>query len=107
MGGSATSSFPSFAGMAALVKQFGETVADVRAVGVTPEEGAEIARRVIGWPVLSDKATPRQRGDQQMLDADLVARRTGILETLERMPTPRSTSLPISPRIRRKPPHAP
>ena len=34
-----------------------------------------IARRVIGWPVLSDKATPRQRDDPQMLDADLVARR--------------------------------
>lgn len=64
-----------FEGMAALVKQFGETVADVRAVAVTPDEGAEIARRVIGWPVLTDKATPRQRDDQRILDANLDARR--------------------------------
>ena len=64
-----------FEGMAALIKQFGETVADVRGVVMTPDQGAEIARRVIGWPVLSEKATTRQRDDQQMLDADLVARR--------------------------------
>ena len=64
-----------FEGMAALVKQFGETVADVRAVAVTPDEGAEIARRVIGWPTLTDKATHRQRDDQRALDADLDARR--------------------------------
>ena len=64
-----------FEGMAALVKQFGETVADVRAVAVTPDEGAEIARRVIGWPTITDKATPRQRDDQRVLDADLAERR--------------------------------
>ena len=64
-----------FASMAALIKQFGETVADVRAVDVTPDEGAEIARRVIGWPVLPNEPTRIQREDQQMLDADLVARR--------------------------------
>jgi hypothetical protein len=64
-----------FASMAALTKQFEETVAAVRAVDVTPDEGAEIARRVIDWPVLTDKATPRQHEDLRVLDADLVARR--------------------------------
>lgn len=61
--------------MAALIKQFEETVADIRAVAVTPDKAAEIARRVIGWPTLSDKATARQRDDQQLLDADLDVRR--------------------------------
>jgi hypothetical protein len=64
-----------FENMATLIKQFGETVADVRAVDMTPDQGAEIARRVIGWPVLTDKATFRQREGQRVLDADLVARR--------------------------------
>jgi hypothetical protein len=64
-----------FDGMASLIKQFGEAVADVRAVDMTPDEGAEIARRVLGWPVLTDKATFRQREDQRVLDADLVMRR--------------------------------
>ena len=71
-----------FEGMAALIKQFGETVAEVRAVKVTSEEGAEIARRVIGWPVLPDKATPRQRAEQHLLDADLLTRRNQYFREL-------------------------
>jgi len=64
-----------FEGMATLIKQFGETVAEVRAVAVTADEGAEIARRVIGWPTLTDKATARQCADQRVLDDDLNTRR--------------------------------
>ena len=52
-----------------------ETVTDMRAVALTPNEGAEIARRVIGWPTITEKATDRQRDDQRVLDADLVERR--------------------------------
>jgi hypothetical protein len=57
--------------MAALREQFGQTLANVRAVAVTQAEGKEMTRRLIGWPQLPDKATPRQRDEQQMLEDDL------------------------------------
>ena len=95
--------FHPFADMAALVKQFGETVADVRAVSVTSDQGAEIARRVIGLPALSDKPTPRQRDDQQMLDANLVARRDRYFGDLGANTYAAFNFVsPILPRIRRK-----
>ena len=97
-----------FDGMAALIKKFGETVADVRAVDVTSEEGAEIARRVIGWPVLPDKATPRQRDDQRVLDADLGERRNRYFGELGanayaafNLMTDIASHPPASPRFRR------
>ena len=64
-----------FGSMAKLIEEFSETVAKVRAVEVTPDEGAEIARRVIGWPVLPGDPTERQREEQRDLDADLEVRR--------------------------------
>ena len=64
-----------FDGMAELVKQFEDAVSDVRSIDVTPEQGAEITRRVIRWPSLPKDPTPAQMDDQWQLDADLAQRR--------------------------------
>ncbi len=97
-----------FEGMAVLVKQFGETISDVRAVAVTADEGADIARRVIGWPTLADKATPRQRADQLRLDEDLDSRRNRYFRDLGanayaafNIITDFASHPSVSPRIRR------
>ncbi len=63
-----------FDGMKSLTRQFEETLSDFRAVPVTPEEGMEITRRVMDWPILPDKPAARTIADQAELDAELAKR---------------------------------
>ena len=52
-----------FDGMKTLTRQFEDTLSDFRAVPVTPEEGMEITRRVMDWPILPDKPAARTIAD--------------------------------------------
>jgi hypothetical protein len=71
-----------FEGMAALTAQFETTVSDLRSVEVTPDQGLDIARRVIDWPVLPDEPSPRMVIDQAALDADLRKRNNRYFQEL-------------------------
>jgi hypothetical protein len=74
-----------FAGMAALGEEFRKTLAGVRSVGISPEQGRTLVRLVTGWPELPqppEKPSPWQRADQAGLDADLESRLSGYFEEL-------------------------
>lgn len=64
-----------FDGIQSLTRQFQNSVSELRGVDVSPDQGLEITRRVIGLPDLPEKPTPRMVADQQTLDADLCHRR--------------------------------
>jgi hypothetical protein len=71
-----------FAGMAALSEEFRKTLAAVRSVGVTPEQGRTLVRQVTGWPQLSEKPSPWENDEQAKLDADLETRLSGYFEEI-------------------------
>jgi hypothetical protein len=68
--------------MEALIRDFRSAMTDVRDTGVTLQESEEIARRVIGWPQLTEKPTAAQQADQADLDADLHERSGGYFRQL-------------------------
>ena len=71
-----------FTGMEAMCDKFRQTLAKVRAVGVTPDEALNLVRLVIGWPQLSENAKTEECVDQQTLDADLASRLHGYFNEL-------------------------
>jgi hypothetical protein len=71
-----------FAGMSALCEEFRKTLADVRAVGVTPDEARQMVRQVTGWPQLRENPQPWESEEQGKLDADLESRLNGYFNAL-------------------------
>lgn len=71
-----------FAGMSALCKEFGKTLADVRAVAVTPDEARQLVRQVTGWPKLQENPQPWESEEQKKLDTDLESRLNGYFSEL-------------------------
>lgn len=71
-----------FAGMSALRDEFSKTLAGVRSVGITPEQGRTLVRQVTGWPQLPEKPKPWESDEQAKLDADLEARLHGYFQEL-------------------------
>jgi hypothetical protein len=71
-----------FEGIESLTRKFESSVSALRAVVVSPDQGLEIARRVIGLPDLPEKPTPRMVADQETLDADLCRRRNRYFNEL-------------------------
>ena len=71
-----------FAGMAALRDEFRKTLAAVRAVAITPEQGRTLVRQVTGWPQLAEESKPWERDEQAKLDADLETRLHGYFEEI-------------------------
>lgn len=63
-----------FDGMNSLREEFGKTLAGVRAVAITRDEGRQLVRKVTGWPKPAAKPTPREMDEQDKLDADLETR---------------------------------
>lgn len=71
-----------FAGMSALREEFRKTLAAVRSVGITTEQGRTLVHRVTGWPQLSEDSKPCERDEQAKLDADLETRLHGYFQEL-------------------------
>lgn len=71
-----------FEGMAALCGDFGKTLATVRNVSVSPDDGLELVRHVMGWPSLPSEPKPWERDDQEKLDVDLQTRLIGYFQEL-------------------------
>ena len=71
-----------FSGMSDLREEFRKTLAAVRSVGITLEEGRTLARQVTGWPQLPEDSKPWARDEQAKLDADLETRLHGYFEEL-------------------------
>ena len=71
-----------FAGMSALRDEFSKTLAAVRSVGITPEQGRTLVRQVTGWPQLQENSKPWERDEQARLDADLENRLHGYFQEI-------------------------
>jgi hypothetical protein len=71
-----------FAGMSALCEEFGKTLAEVRAVAMTPDEARQLVRQVTGWPKLQENPQPAESEEQEKLDADLESRLHGYFSEL-------------------------
>jgi hypothetical protein len=71
-----------FAGMSALREEFSKTLAGVRAVAITPDEGRQLVRQVTGWPQLQENPKSWERTEQEKLDADLETRLSSYFHEL-------------------------
>lgn len=97
-----------FAGMSALREEFRKTLAAVRSVGITPEQGRTLVRQVTGWPQLPEKPSPWENDEQTKLDADLDGRLGRYFDQLGanayaafNTMTDIAARRPLSPRFRR------
>lgn len=71
-----------FTGMSALRDEFSKTLAAVRSVGITPEQGRTLVRQVTGWPQLQEDSKSWERDEQAKLDTDLESRLSGYFQEL-------------------------
>jgi hypothetical protein len=71
-----------FSGMSDLREEFKKTLAAVRSVGITQEEGRKLVRQVTGWPQLPEKPSPWENDEQAKLDADLESRLSSYFEEI-------------------------
>jgi hypothetical protein len=97
-----------FSGMSALREEFRKTLAAVRSVGITQEEGRKLVHQVTGWPQLPEDPQPWERDEQAKLDADLESRLHGYFEEIGENAyaafntmTDIASRPPLSPRFRR------